>query len=204
MLAFLFRPGSFVHVFTFQRLLGVRVQTEILHHQKSKISMNGRLCNLNPRCAACVRNDRGNMFPVLDVKLHPTHSLISPPHLTAGVLALLYFSRAGGRKLVKRHPRAHLEILETASSWRRGGSPPRLPETFPQGHWLTDKQARTAVGIPQSVQQLLQCPQANGCKKLLCSENFKYYSKNINEIDFQVSLWIDYLLKCSCLYLNIS
>lgn len=57
--------------------------------------------NLNPRRAVCVQDDRENMFPMLHMKFHPTHSLISPPHLTTGVLTLLYFCWAGGRKLVK-------------------------------------------------------------------------------------------------------
>lgn len=60
------------------------------------------------RCL-CPKWLRKKMFPMLNMKSRPTHSLISPPHLTTVVLTPLYSCWAGGRKLVKWHPPGHLK-----------------------------------------------------------------------------------------------
>lgn len=87
-----------------------------------------------------------SMFSILNVKSWPTHSLISPPHLTTVVLTPPYSCWAGGGKLVKGHPPASWNT-PNHSSWRRTASPPRLLETFPDWlhcvltDWLTNQQA---------------------------------------------------------------
>lgn len=49
------------------------------------------------------------MFPIINLKSHPTHSLISPPHLATVVLTALSSCWVGGRK-------PH-EVTPTRASW---------------------------------------------------------------------------------------